>query len=62
LNELAGVEVELLCSSGGMIEVTVDGQLKFSKKTARRLPDSMMKSTRWRETHHASDCDGEASV
>jgi selT/selW/selH-like putative selenoprotein len=34
----AGAEVELLRSSGGVFEITIDGVLKFSKKALGRFP------------------------
>ena len=34
----AGAEVELLRSSGGVFEMTIDGVLKFSKKALGRFP------------------------
>lgn len=36
--ELAGAEVDLVRGSGGVFEITVDGQLKFSKKQLGRFP------------------------
>jgi len=32
------VEVELVRSSGGVFDITVDGVLKFSKRAAGRFP------------------------
>lgn len=34
----AGAEVELVKGVGGVFEVTVDGELKFSKKATGRFP------------------------
>jgi len=34
-----GVSVELVRSSGGVFEVTVDGRLVFSKKALGRFPE-----------------------
>ena len=36
--ELANADVELARGSGGVFEITVDGQLKFSKKQLGRFP------------------------
>jgi selenoprotein W-related protein len=33
-----GAEVELIPGTGGVFEITVDGQLKFSKKQTGRFP------------------------
>jgi len=33
-----GAEVELVPGVGGVFEITVDGQLKFSKKASGRFP------------------------
>ncbi len=33
-----GAEVELVPGVGGVFEITVDGQLKFSKKQTGRFP------------------------
>jgi selenoprotein W-related protein len=38
LQEKYGAEVELVPGSGGVFEITVDGQLKFSKKQTGRFP------------------------
>lgn len=38
MRELTGAEVELVRSSGGVFEITVDGKLKFSKKALGRFP------------------------
>jgi selenoprotein W-related protein len=38
LKDLAGAEVQLVKASGGVFEITVDGQLKFSKKQLGRFP------------------------
>jgi selT/selW/selH-like putative selenoprotein len=35
---LAGAEVELVRSGGGVFEITIDGKLKFSKKALGRFP------------------------
>jgi selT/selW/selH-like putative selenoprotein len=35
---LADVDVELVRSSGGVFEIMVDGQLRFSKKALARFP------------------------
>jgi len=34
-----GVEAKLIPGSGGVFEVTAEGRLVFSKKTAGRFPD-----------------------
>jgi selT/selW/selH-like putative selenoprotein len=34
----AGATVELLRSSGGVFEITIDGALRFSKKALGRFP------------------------
>lgn len=34
-----GAEVELLPSTGGVFEVTVDGKTVFSKKEMKRFPE-----------------------
>jgi len=39
LHEQYGASVELIASSGGVYEVTVDGKLIFSKKKLGRFPD-----------------------
>ena len=33
-----GADVELVPGTGGVFEITVDGQLKFSKKQTGRFP------------------------
>ena len=33
-----GAEVELVPGTGGVFEITVDGQLRFSKKQTGRFP------------------------
>ena len=38
LKERAGSEVELMKGVGGVFEVKVDGELKFSKKKTGRFP------------------------
>jgi selT/selW/selH-like putative selenoprotein len=40
-----GVEIEMVESSGGVFEVTVDGRLVFSKKTSGRhaMPGEILK-------------------
>jgi selenoprotein W-related protein len=38
LQEKYGAEVELVPGVGGVFEITVDGQLKFSKKQTGRFP------------------------
>jgi selT/selW/selH-like putative selenoprotein len=35
---MTGADVELVRSSGGVFEIIVDGQLKFSKKALGRFP------------------------
>lgn len=35
----AGAKVNLVKSSGGVFEITVDGELRFSKKSAGRFPE-----------------------
>ena len=35
---MTGADVELVRSSGGVFEILVDGQLKFSKKAIGRFP------------------------
>ena len=39
LKETFGAEVELLPSSGGVFEITVDGKIVFSKKELKRFPE-----------------------
>lgn len=34
-----GAEVELVPSTGGVFEITVDGKLIFSKKETQRFPE-----------------------
>ena len=36
--EKANADVELIKSSGGVFEIVVDGDLKFSKKALNRFP------------------------
>ena len=36
--EAAGAQVDLVRASGGVFEITIDGQLKFSKKALGRFP------------------------
>jgi selenoprotein W-related protein len=36
--EAAGAEVEYVKGNGGIFDITVDGDLKFSKKQAGRFP------------------------
>jgi len=36
--EKANAEVELIESSGGVFEIVVDGELKYSKKALNRFP------------------------
>jgi selenoprotein W-related protein len=38
LEEKYGAEVELVPGVGGVFEITVDGNLKFSKKQTGRFP------------------------
>jgi predicted Rdx family selenoprotein len=38
LRELAGTDVELLRGSGGVFDITVDDELKFSKAALGRFP------------------------
>jgi len=38
LEQNYGAEVELVPGVGGVFEITVDGQLKFSKKQTGRFP------------------------
>jgi len=38
LEDKYGAEVELVPGSGGVFEITVDGQLRFSKKQTGRFP------------------------
>jgi selT/selW/selH-like putative selenoprotein len=38
LEQRYGAEVELVPGVGGVFEITVDGQLKFSKKQTGRFP------------------------
>ena len=35
---MTGADIELVRSSGGVFEILVDGQLKFSKKAIGRFP------------------------
>ena len=39
LKKAYGAEVELVPSSGGVFEITVDGKLIFSKKEMQRFPE-----------------------
>jgi len=39
LKKVSGVEVELIPSTGGVFEVTVDGKKIFSKKEINRFPE-----------------------
>lgn len=39
LKNMSGVEVELVPSTGGVFEVTVDGKKVFSKKEMKRFPE-----------------------
>ncbi len=36
--EIPGAEVAYVRSGGGVFEITIDGELKFSKKQLRRFP------------------------
>ena len=38
LNELLQADIDLVAGGGGMFEITVDGQLVFSKKSEGRFP------------------------
>jgi predicted Rdx family selenoprotein len=38
LRDLTGADVEIVRSSGGVFEITVDGVLKFSKQALGRFP------------------------
>jgi predicted Rdx family selenoprotein len=38
LRELAGADIELLRGSGGVFDITVDGELRFSKAALGRFP------------------------
>jgi selT/selW/selH-like putative selenoprotein len=38
LEQTYGAEVELVPGVGGVFEITVDGQLRYSKKQAGRFP------------------------
>ena len=38
MRELAGAETELVRGSGGVFDIMVDGQLKFSKGKLGRFP------------------------
>jgi selenoprotein W-related protein len=40
LEKKFGIAPELIKSSGGVFEVTVDGNLIFSKKKTHRFPDN----------------------
>jgi len=39
LKNIYQAEVQLIPSSGGVFEVTVDGRLIFSKKDSKRFPE-----------------------
>jgi selenoprotein W-related protein len=39
LKNTFGAEVELLPSTGGVFEITVDGKIVFSKKELKRFPE-----------------------
>jgi selenoprotein W-related protein len=39
LKKISSVDVELLPSTGGVFEVTVDGKKVFSKKEMKRFPE-----------------------
>jgi len=39
LKNTFGAEVELVPSTGGVFEITVDGKLIFSKKEMQRFPE-----------------------
>ena len=39
LKNAFGAEVELLPSTGGVFEITVDGKIVFSKKELKRFPE-----------------------
>jgi selenoprotein W-related protein len=39
IREKTGIDPELIEGSGGVFEVTLDGQLVFSKKVAGRFPE-----------------------
>jgi len=41
LREQCGIEVELVRSSGGVFEVTIEGDLIYSKKQTGEFPDEM---------------------
>ena len=38
LMKTPGTDVELVASSGGVFEVTIDGELRFSKRALGRFP------------------------
>ena len=38
MRELAGADVKIVRSSGGVFEISIDGALKFSKKALGRFP------------------------
>jgi selenoprotein W-related protein len=39
LKQELGIDCELVASGGGVFEITVDGELIFSKKRLGRFPD-----------------------
>ena len=39
LKDAFGVEAKLVAAGGGLFEVTVDGDLVFSKKSLKRFPE-----------------------
>jgi selenoprotein W-related protein len=39
LQGVAGAGIELIPSSGGVFEISVDGRVVFSKKKMQRFPD-----------------------
>ncbi|MBW7949578.1 MAG: hypothetical protein H3C55_09525 [Pseudorhodoplanes sp.] len=38
MQKITGADIELVRSSGGVFEIFVDGELKFSKKALGRFP------------------------
>ena len=38
-SKFSGIETKLISSGGGVYEITVDGELIFSKKALERFPD-----------------------
>ena len=38
-SKFSGIETKLISSGGGVYEITVDGELIFSKKGLERFPD-----------------------